>query len=275
MGSLGVGDSVTVVDPGQLVGQAFGPHPLGVAVDKVSDFVAVTGDEPDRWLEAAPPGFAAAALFVVAPDLLDQLSGRSVIHGEQTFAWHESIRVGDLLDVTARVTKARQRGGVHFVGFDLSAASDNRPVLDGSSLFVISGEAIPGRAEFERSEPPQAYRGEVKSSQFAASRADLIRYAAATRDWNPIHWDHEAAVAAGLPGVVVHGLLQSAWAFGTVTRQVEGDRPLATARVRFRNPLLPARPVDLHVDRVDSKFEVTVEGETEVHLTAHIETSNE
>ena len=24
------------------------------------------------------------------------------------------------------------------------------------------------------------------------------RYAAATRDWNPIHWDHDSAVAAGL-----------------------------------------------------------------------------
>ncbi|NIP92489.1 MAG: hypothetical protein GWO24_03050, partial [Akkermansiaceae bacterium] len=45
----------------------------------------------------------------------------------------------------------------------------------------------------------------------SASRADLVRYAGITRDFNPIHWDHEAAVEAGLPGVIVHGLLMASW----------------------------------------------------------------
>ena len=259
------------MDPAQLVDQTFGPHLLRVSVDRITDFVDVTGDDPDRWVDAAPPGFAAAALFVVAPDLLSQLTDHSVIHGEQTFQWHEPIVKASLLEVKGSVTRSRERGGVHFVSFDLIATSDERPVIEGSSLFLISGEAIPGQAEFERPEPPQSYRGELESGQVAASRADLVRYAAATRDWNPIHWDHDAAVAAGLPGVVVHGLLQSAWAFAAVTRQVDGQRPLLSARVRFRNPLLPARPANISVEREDSSFDVAVADETTTYLTAKID----
>lgn len=259
------------MDPAQLVDQTFGPHLLRVSVDRIGDFVEVTGDDPDRWVDAAPPGFAAAALFVVAPDLLGQLTDHSVIHGEQTFTWHEPIEKAALLEVNGTVTRSRERGGVHFVGFDLIATSDERPVIEGSSLFLISGEAIPGQAEFERPEPPQSYRGELAAGQVAASRADLVRYAAATRDWNPIHWDHDAAVAAGLPGVVVHGLLQSAWAFEAATRQIDGKRPLTSARVRFRNPLLPARPVNVDVEREDSVFEVAIADDATTYLTARIE----
>lgn len=259
------------MDPAQLVDQTFGPHLLRVSVDRIADFVEVTGDDPDRWVDAAPPGFAAAALFVVAPDLLGQLTDHSVIHGEQTFTWHEPIGKGFLLEVKGSVTRSRERGGVHFVGFDLVATADERPVVEGSSLFLISGETIPGQAEFERPEPPQSYRGELESGQVAASRADLVRYAAATRDWNPIHWDHDAAVAAGLPGVVVHGLLQSAWTFAAVTRQVDGQRPLLSAKVRFRNPLLPARPVAIDLDRRGSVFDVVIAAEGTTYLTARIE----
>lgn len=244
-------------------------------MDRINDFVEVTGDDSDRWAEAAPPGFAAAALFVVAPDLLGRLTDHSVIHGEQTFIWHEPIQIGSLLDVEGTVTRSRERGGVHFVGFDLAAVSHGRPVVEGSSLFVVSGEAIPGRAEFERPEPSHAHRGAPGPGQESASRADLVRYAAATRDWNPIHWDHEAAVAAGMPGVVVHGLLQSSWAFKAVAHHVGGLRPLISARVRFRNPLPPARPVEIGMERDGQTFAVVVSDDTATYLTTQIEVDHE
>ena len=60
----------------------------------------------------------------------------------------------------------------------------------------------------------------------SASRGDLLRYAAATGDWNPIHWDHEAAVSAGLPGIVAHGLLMAAWVVQAAARHAHGDMPL-------------------------------------------------
>lgn len=231
------------MDLAELEGSSYGPLPWRVAVDAVADFVEITGDDPERWTEHAPPGFAAAALFAVAPDLLALLYEHSVIHGEQTFAWSGPLRIGELLDVSGTVTRVRDRGGVHFITFELSAGD----VLTGKSLFLASGQSIPGgQTDFERPEPPHGYRGEVEEGQLAASRADLIRYASATRDWNPVHWDHEAAVNAGFPGVVVHGLLQASWALRVFTQQ--GGAEPTSARFRFKSPLLPARPVSVAIE---------------------------
>ena len=44
----------------------------------------------------------------------------------------------------------------------------------------------------------------------AVARIDLIKYAGASGDFNPIHTIDEAAAAAGLPGVIQHGMLTAA-----------------------------------------------------------------
>lgn len=229
------------MDLTELEGNTYGPRSWHIAPDAVADFVEVTGDDPDRWSSTAPPGFAAASLFAVAPDLLAELYRHSVVHGEQTFTWNGPLEVGDVLEVSGKVTRVRERGGAHFVTFETTAGDR----ITGKSLFLASGESTPGEAA-RSSEPPHGYRGEVGDGEVSASRADLVRYAAATRDWNPVHWDHEAGVAAGFPGVVVHGLLQAAWALRAFTFSTGQD--LASARFRFRNPLLPGQPVSVDVE---------------------------
>lgn len=251
---------------GDLERRAYGPVPWRVSSDAVADFVEITGDDPIRWGEEAPPGFAAAALFAVAPALLAELYRHSVVHGEQTFTWNGRLAVGDVLDVSGIVTKVRERGGLHFITFEMRAGH----VLTGKSLFLASGEAIPGvHGELERQEPPHDYRGDVTEGQVSASRADLVRYAAVTRDWNPVHWDHDAGLAAGFPGVVVHGLLQAAWALRAFTAKT--DAPVASARFRFRNPLLPGHPVSL----VTEDREVTIADSESEYLSATITVSDE
>jgi acyl dehydratase len=251
---------------GDLEGLAYGPVPWRVDADAVADFLAITGDEPERWREEAPPGFAAAALFAVAPDLLAELYRNSVVHGEQTFDWAGSLTIGAVFDVSGIVTKVRERGGVHFITFEMRVGD----VLAGKSLFLASGEPVPGaQAELERQEPVHDDRGDLTQGHASASRADLIRYASVTRDWNPVHWDHDAGVAAGFPGVVVHGLLQAAWALRAFTATT--DAPIGSARFRFRNPLLPGHPVSIEIDG----DQVTLtDAETE-YLNCTITVSNE
>lgn len=262
------------MDVASLQGESFGPRTLNVAAISVADFVAVSGDDPERWKDAAPPGFAAAALFAVAPDLLDQLTDRFVVHGEQSFTWLSPIKIGSLLQVTGTVSRVRERGGAHFVMFDTETTEEGEPVLRGSSVFVLSGEWIPAHADFERPEPPHGYRGEPGPGQVAVSRAQLVHYAAATRDWNPLHWDHDAAVAAGFPGVVVHGLLQAAWAFAAASEGVDRTRPLLSAKVRFRNPLLPARPVEVGVEIAGDNANVVIADADTRYATAQIRLSH-
>ena len=247
--------------PADLEAKTYGPRPWRVVADSVNDFVDLTGDDHRRWDEAAPPGFAAAALFAVAPGLLAELYDASVIHGEQTFEWNRPLSIGHVLEVAGTVTRVRERGGVNFITFEMEATENGDTVLSGRSLFLVSGEAIPGgQSGYVRPEPHHSYRGDPGPGRLSASRADLVRYAAATRDWNPVHWDHEAGVAAGFPGVVVHGLLQAGWALRIAAAGTESARPFRFARFRFRNPLLPARPVDHTVTTGEEDVRLVIDG---------------
>jgi acyl dehydratase len=45
---------------------------------------------------------------------------------------------------------------------------------------------------------------------FTVTRADLVRYAGASGDFNPIHWSDRVATSVGLPGVIAHGMFTMA-----------------------------------------------------------------
>ncbi|MFL6173120.1 MAG: MaoC/PaaZ C-terminal domain-containing protein, partial [Marmoricola sp.] len=47
---------------------------------------------------------------------------------------------------------------------------------------------------------------------YRVTRADLVAYAAASGDHNPIHQDESVALAVGLPGVIAHGMFTLALA---------------------------------------------------------------
>mgnify|MGYP003351882993 CR=1 FL=1 len=59
-------------------------------------------------------------------------------------------------------------------------------------------------------------------------RADLVRYAGASGDFNPIHWDERTATGVGLPDVIAHGMLTMGRAMDVVAAWAHE----VTARVR-------------------------------------------
>ncbi len=151
------------------------------------------------------------------------------------------MRIGDY-SVEGTVDRVRLRQNTAFVTFSASMAGESGTVVESRSTFLMGTEAPP--ADVSDEEPDVDDAGENKRTGDgwlrSASRRDLVRYAAATGDFNPIHWDHDRALAAGLPGIVCHGLLMTAWINQAVTRDHSGDAPLVEARYRFRNPLRPA-----------------------------------
>ena len=52
----------------------------------------------------------------------------------------------------------------------------------------------------------------LEPQTYAVRRADLVRYAGASGDFNPIHWSDRVATAVGLPGVIAHGMYTMALA---------------------------------------------------------------
>jgi acyl dehydratase len=57
------------------------------------------------------------------------------------------------------------------------------------------------------------HTGDVLPEQtYTVTRADLVRYAGASGDRNPIHWSERVATSVGLPGVIAHGMYTMALA---------------------------------------------------------------
>ncbi|MDO5634510.1 MAG: MaoC/PaaZ C-terminal domain-containing protein [Micrococcus sp.] len=65
------------------------------------------------------------------------------------------------------------------------------------------------------------------------TRADLIRYAAASGDHNPIHWSPSFAESVGLPGVIAHGMLTMGVAVQLVTDWAGDPGAIVDYQTRF------------------------------------------
>ena len=70
------------------------------------------------------------------------------------------------------------------------------------------------------------------------TRTDLVRYAGASGDFNPIHHSEHFAAAVGLPGVVAHGLLTMGTALRVITDWVGDPGRVRSYSVRFTKPVV-------------------------------------
>jgi acyl dehydratase len=70
------------------------------------------------------------------------------------------------------------------------------------------------------------------------SRTDLVRYAGASTDFNPIHYNDVAAAALGLPGVIAHGMLTMGTALRVVTDWIGDPAKVVNYYVRFTKPVV-------------------------------------
>jgi acyl dehydratase len=70
------------------------------------------------------------------------------------------------------------------------------------------------------------------------TRADLVRYAGASGDFNPIHWSDRVAGEVGLPGVIAHGMLTMALAGRFVGEWAGDPSAVRGLSVRFTRPVV-------------------------------------
>jgi acyl dehydratase len=69
-------------------------------------------------------------------------------------------------------------------------------------------------------------------------RADLVRYAGASGDFNVIHWNERVARAVGLPDVIAQGMLTMAQAVRVVTVWTGDPGAVESYSVRFSRPVV-------------------------------------
>ena len=91
----------------------------------------------------------------------------------------------------------------------------------------------------------------LPAQTFTIRRADLVRYAGASGDFNVIHWNQRVATSVGLPDVIAHGMYTMALAARVVTDWAGDPGRVLDYGVRF------TRPVPVPDDDTGAALEVT------------------
>jgi acyl dehydratase len=116
---------------------------------------------------------------------------------------------------------------------------------------------------------------ELPAQSFPIERADMIRYAGASGDFNPIHWSESFAVGVGLENVIAHGMLTMGLVARVATDWIGDPGAVLDYAVRFTRPVVVAegsgarlevtgkvRSVELEERRAVLDLIATVNGET-------------
>ena len=104
----------------------------------------------------------------------------------------------------------------------------------------------------------------LATQTYTITRADLIAYAEASGDHNPIHQDEAVATSVGLPGVIAHGMYTMALAARAVSDWFPGAEVVSLG-CKFTSPVVV--PADGGVDIEVAGEATEADGLTTVKLT--------
>ena len=79
---------------------------------------------------------------------------------------------------------------------------------------------------------------EIGSRTIEVTRTDLVKYAGASGDFNPIHWNEAFATSVELPGVIAHGMFTMGSAVQLVTDWAGDPAAVVDFQTRFTKPVL-------------------------------------
>ncbi len=97
---------------------------------------------------------------------------------------------------------------------------------------------------------------EIPERSNVVDRAQLVMYAGASGDFNPIHWNEEFATMVGLPGVIAHGMFTMGLVGKAVSEWVGDPGAVKRLSVQFRKEVRPEEKV-VAKGRVVEKDEAT------------------
>jgi hypothetical protein len=106
-------DSVITEELNKLLNVEFGPEVYDVEKGMLKKFAAAINDPNPRWLTEAPPTFPAA---IVPTQLLHKILNAEIplkrlLNGSSELEYLKPIKAGDVISVTAKLTRLRQVAG--------------------------------------------------------------------------------------------------------------------------------------------------------------------
>jgi acyl dehydratase len=230
-----------------------GPFPFVLATDDLARYLAAINHPSATSAHSYPLLYSTRWLW----DAMSEAVGRIVCFGMGQLALHRSHAVelyrrpamGVSLISSARVTELLPLRDDLLVTVEiLTDGDDGLGPVSSCSTSVLVRDASQRLPRLPNDEAPTFRDRRVSPSRIdetvvVEERIDSdqpVRYAAASDDWNPIHIDHAAALAAGFDGPVLQGMCAFAFASRAVSAVADRDRAdLYAAGVRFARPVRP------------------------------------
>jgi len=241
-----------------------------VTRERIAEYAAATNDPiaAHRNGDIAPPVFAIVpvfqALLVPAVEVMPVELVPRIVHGEQDFHFHRPIYPGDKL-----VSRAKMIG---YEGLEkgtrsailLECRTEDGELVNEQYVTTFVRGFNAGKAVGELS--PNHKFDDALHAQAPLAKAhahvDLdqtFRYSPASGDPMPIHLDEEIAKAAGLPGIIAHGLCTMAMtSWGVLTEVGDSDtKRLKRFAVRFAKMVLPGDDLETRIWKSGAESGVT------------------
>jgi acyl dehydratase len=112
---------------------------------------------------------------------------------------------------------------------------------------------------------------ELARRELTVDRARLVRYAGASGDFNPIHWNERVALTVGLPGVIAHGMWTMGAAIDVVVEALGDPGAVLDYQVRFSRPVQVPDPGEVTVLVVATVGALGPDGTARVDLQATVD----
>ena len=109
---------------------------------------------------------------------------------------------------------------------------------------------------------------QLPEQSYTVTRADLVRYAGASGDFNPIHWSDRVASSVGLPGVIAHGMLTMALAARALDTWAGATGRVSELGCKFTKPVVVPDDDEGVLVRVNGT--VTTVSEAAVHVSLEV-----
>ncbi|WP_051499085.1 MaoC/PaaZ C-terminal domain-containing protein [Nocardia sp. BMG51109] len=238
--------------------------------ERIAEYAAATNDpiEAHRTGTVAPPVFAIVPVFdAMLVPVIDvapmDIFGR-VVHGEQDFHFHRPIRPGETLVSRARAIGYAGKPNGSGITVHIESRTEDGELVNEQYLTAFF-RRIDAGGTVGRAAPEHRFDENLRAHDPVAEVPQHIdddqtyRYAPAAGDPVPLHLDDEVARAAGLPGIIAHGLCTMAFASWAVLTEV-GDSDATRLRrfaVRFAKMVLPGDDLHTRVWRSGSENGVT------------------
>lgn len=233
-----------------------------IDADQSRAYASATNDPNPAYTTGryAPPVFAVVptwdAMMVALHDVVAAEDQLAMLHVEQDMHFHQPLVPGRRLVTSAEAYGMRTgRMGTRFTMRVVSRDEAGDPVVDQFATMLIRG--ADGVADGGQSPPDHTFPAAARSARLAEVTTGVdgdqaVRYAAASRDFNPIHVDDQAARAVGLPGVILHGMCTMALCGRAVVDALAGGDPSRLRRlaVRFYRPVFPGNDLVTRIHEV-------------------------